>query len=738
MNKWEKIFQNIMEKYSTFIKGSWRYIVFGLCFYLSIYIFFMGFFFYTGAGKYIDVLLTVGVGLLSLTTAVFLSVLVWKFVRGLPKLLFACLIGAVSAIYAVGMYMGPFFRMMGYSVLVLGGFTGITMYFFKKKAKIPFIVTAVCTLALHSIFVYLTATDGERGEWSLERAKETSTISNPAEIGEYAVKQFTYGSGLDKREEYKDVLFKTKTVNLAPYTVQPHGFNKWYREWFWGFNLRQAPVNGRVWMPVGSEDETYPLVLMVHGNHNMVDYSDGGYAYLGEMLASKGYIAVSVDQNFINSGKSGHIGWDNAGRAWLLLKHLEQWKTWNDSKSHELFQKVDMENIALIGHSRGGEAVSTAKLFSELERFPNNAKLRFNFDFNIKSLIGISPGDGRFQPGDQPVDLEDVNYLTIQGGNDTDHTNYWGIRQFKRIQFTEEFDGFKSSIYLYGANHGQFNTSWGMDQPSPYWWFMNREELLDPDVQRDIAKTYISAFLDATLKNQSEYKTLFTKKQAAASFIPTDPLRIQYEDASFDPVANFEEDVDVLTSSSGGDLNGYNLSVWKEMNLLLRNQEKQENQVVKLGWRSNTSRYTLQIPEGISSSFEKDTVLRFDAIQAHKQRYDFYNIPLPEGYENKAIPISVSLKPKGVGDFDSRIRKTMFIDPTYTTKLYRFEWWNKRIGNQYEHMLQTYELPISFLKESFPDIEYQDIEEISFEFNQTESGLILLDNIGFTTQLKDE
>lgn len=97
------------------------------------------------------------------------------------------------------------------------------------------------------------------------------------------------------------------------------------------------------------------------------------------MLASKGYIAVSVDQNFINSGKSGHIGWDNAGRAWLLLKHLEQWKTWNDSKSHELFQKVDMENIALIGHSRGGEAVSTAKLFSELERFPNNAKLRFNF-----------------------------------------------------------------------------------------------------------------------------------------------------------------------------------------------------------------------------------------------------------------------------------------------------------------------------------------------------------------------
>ena len=47
------------------------------------------------------------------------------------------------------------------------------------------------------------------------------------------------------------------------------------------------PVNGRVWYPHGGGP--YPLVLIVHGNHNMKDYSDPGYAYLGTLLASRGH-----------------------------------------------------------------------------------------------------------------------------------------------------------------------------------------------------------------------------------------------------------------------------------------------------------------------------------------------------------------------------------------------------------------------------------------------------------------
>ena len=92
---------------------------------------------------------------------------------------------------------------------------------------------------------------------------------------------------------------------------------------------------------------------IVHGNHNPQDFSDPGYGYLGELLASRGFILVSVDENFINGGLRG----ENDGRAWLLLKHLEAWKQWNDCAGSPFYHKVDMSNIALMGHSRGGEAV---------------------------------------------------------------------------------------------------------------------------------------------------------------------------------------------------------------------------------------------------------------------------------------------------------------------------------------------------------------------------------------------
>ena len=87
------------------------------------------------------------------------------------------------------------------------------------------------------------------------------------------------------------------------------------------------------------------------------DFSDPGYGYLGELLASRGFILVSVDENFIN----GNLRGENDGRAWMLLKHLEVWKRWNDCAGGPFYHKVDMNNIAIMGHSRGGEAVGSRR-----------------------------------------------------------------------------------------------------------------------------------------------------------------------------------------------------------------------------------------------------------------------------------------------------------------------------------------------------------------------------------------
>ena len=64
----------------------------------------------------------------------------------------------------------------------------------------------------------------------------------------------------------------------------------------------------------------------------MKDFSDPGYAWLGELLASRGFILASIDENFLN----GNARAENDARGWMLLKHLEVFRALNDSTGKPL------------------------------------------------------------------------------------------------------------------------------------------------------------------------------------------------------------------------------------------------------------------------------------------------------------------------------------------------------------------------------------------------------------------
>ena len=148
---------------------------------------------------------------------------------------------------------------------------------------------------------------------------QSITAPNPGLDGTYQVRTLVYGSGTDKhRAAFRDsVTLKTKTVDGSALVSAPPEIAK-VRHKYWGFDFKKLPVNGRVWYPQG--DGPFPLVLVVHGNHNMKDFSDPGYGYLGQMLASRGFILASIDENFIN----GNLRGENDGRGWMLLEHLKQ------------------------------------------------------------------------------------------------------------------------------------------------------------------------------------------------------------------------------------------------------------------------------------------------------------------------------------------------------------------------------------------------------------------------------
>ena len=205
-----------------------------------------------------------------------------------------------------------------------------------------------------------------------------------------------YGVGNDiRRPEYgPSVAIKTRTVDASEFFKDFKGWKRWARRKYWGFDLDKLPLNARVWYPEGAGP--FPLALIVHGNHDMAEFSDPGYAYLGELLASRGFILASIDENFLNSGLFHDPPKQQPVRGWMLLEHLKLWREWNQAAGNPFHGKVDMAHIALMGHSRGGEAAATAALFNRLRYYPDNANIRFDYGF-------ADPGGGGHRAGRRPV-----------------------------------------------------------------------------------------------------------------------------------------------------------------------------------------------------------------------------------------------------------------------------------------------------------------------------------------------
>src|SRR5215208_3898008 len=115
----------------------------------------------------------------------------------------------------------------------------------------------------------------------LELAKDDSAIvlahhtidaPEPTRRGPYLVQRLYYGSGTDRnRVAFRDsVRIRTDSVDASK--LVDLGTMAKSRNRYWGFTPKGMPLNARVWYPAGGNGP-FPLVLIVHGNHNMKDFS---------------------------------------------------------------------------------------------------------------------------------------------------------------------------------------------------------------------------------------------------------------------------------------------------------------------------------------------------------------------------------------------------------------------------------------------------------------------------------
>lgn len=602
---------------------------------------------------------------------------------------------------------------------------------------------------------------------------QTITAPNPSLPGAFKVRTMYYGSGTDKqRKEFKDsVTYKTKPVDVSPYaTIAPAQAAD--RKKYWGFDLKAAPINGRVWYPDGAGP--FPLVLVVHGNHNPEDYSDPGYDYLGKLLASRGFILASLDENWINGALRG----ENDGRAWMMLKHLESWKRFNDSTAGPMSHKVDLTRIALMGHSRGGEAAAVAAAFNTLKYYPDDAKQKFSFNFAIKSVVAIAPVDAQYMPTSQYTPLENVNYLLLHGSHDGDVATAVGMRQYERLRFTDGQPRFKSMFFMYRANHGQWNTVWQNKDNGPRSGrTLDLRTLVPIEDQRTEGKLVISAFLEATLNGKSEYLPMFRDHRTAGHWFPKTMYTTRFQESGYRAVAEYEGDIDLASGAPGVTIDSDSLASWKENVIPFRGRgtDDQRTNAAWIGWNNRIAgpdtlkmgrpaSYTLTLSDSLVKAWKitangavylsiaptkekpspralprdtttRDTSKAAVAARAKATADSIKKVPKPPKPNLAAdtLPIDFTVELVDADGHVARMPLTRYapVRRPLEVRLYRRAGRDEqRFQNLFEYVPQTFVLPLADFATSTPDFKPERLKSIRLRFDRTFAGTIILDDVG--------
>ncbi|WP_374686698.1 alpha/beta hydrolase family protein [Promineifilum sp.] len=599
-----------------------------------------------------------------------------------------------------------------------------TRYALMGLAAVPMVGVAV--------FLFHPGTDAYLAMPPAIPAVPALNLQNPGLPGPYAVRALSYGSGnSDRRPEFAaEAALITPTVDGSSIFAGYSGFAAGYHRWYNGFDFAHLPLNGLVWLPEG--DGPFPLVLIVHGNHGMVEPSDPGYAYLGEHLASRGIIAVSVDENFLNG--FGFADGDMAEmplRAWLLLKHLEQWRVWNESPGTPFYGLVDLDRVGLIGHSRGGEAVAHA---AEMNVRPVGAVAGASdaddFGFGIRGVVALAPCDNRYKPLGRPLRLNNADYLLLAAGHDGDMYYLDGLGQYSRATFAENPDGFKAVAYLYRGNHGNFNTVWGdADQGTFESVLLNRQPLLSAEAQQQAAKVFITGFLEASLNGRDEYRALFYNTPAARNWLPNDIIVTQYADAGFAPLATNSRGSQTALDIPGGKAEASDMTSWRNTEYRLRDGETLvPNRGLLLEWEADSAPvYLLSLPAGGAAAWELTPA---DALS-------FTLAPLGEDAERVTAPVWIEAESAGGTPARLSLKDFGPLQPPLPARLTKAEWIAAAPGYQVvvaspaERVAQVYDLPLSAFGVANPDFRPEELIAVRFLFDGTAAGGVIIDDVGF-------
>ncbi len=269
-----------------------------------------------------------------------------------------------------------------------------------------------------------------------------------------------------------------------------------------------------------------PLVLFLHGRHDTcylpapdpdpeLPLTTGdwpcpapyvpipswlGYRYVADLLASQGYVTVSIAANGINGQDSVLQDAGMRARSILVRHHLALWEEWSrDAQGpfgDRFVSRLDMRRVVLVGHSRGGEGVELAAIDAPAERAP----------YRITGLALIAPtAFGRqVAPGVHTAVL-----LPYCDGDVPDLQGQIYVDNARDLLGGEPDPALHSAVMIIGANHNYFNQEWTPGQAAAPaaddWEFVGladapncgseAPERLNPAEQQAVGAVYIAALV---------------------------------------------------------------------------------------------------------------------------------------------------------------------------------------------------------------------------------------------------
>lgn len=537
-----------------------------------------------------------------------------------------------------------------------------------------------------------------------------TTLNNPGLAGPVAFDTVVYASaglnygGVPALVQYKvydtpDTAYDTPRINISAFANLGNAP--------WPFTNTKVPLNGHICIPRGRGP--FPLGVFVHGNHNPLENSARGYLYLCSLLASHGIIAATIDANFLNGFNFG----ENDARATVHLEHVKQFRTWNNTAAHPLHGKVDLNRILIAGHSRGGEGVGHASFFNRLASIkpdifspvvPLDGSAGLGpYRFALTAVAAIAPTDNQYQPVTGPTIVPDT-YFLIHGSRDGDVSTFEGYNTFNRAHAVDQAnptvsDGkFKALLWVYGANHNQFNTVWASETPPAT--TMPRTD------QEQVARVHLGALAQALLLDRAEYRDVLRDHAVAVGWVPagTDFVS-QYHDPERIYVQHEQEGLAApqISLPVQGSVATDAIVAARQLKDLVNAGGPQSTITLRLEWNAPGARLVLRIaPETLPA--ERYTVLSLRVGQSAEpknaaNRDQDFTIEVSSGSRTASIPVSA-------------VHRLLYPDVVFGAG---------------KIVMQTLRVPFARLAEH--GVEPTDLRSIAFVFDRRAKGTVYVGDV---------